>query len=143
MSRAATSWPTIPATRATSFATCSATAARSVPVDDQFKRQRVYPKDSAALFSAIVGFQSVQFGEAGVERTFSDDLAGRTFTLDPRTLADRFATRQPTGIVVLTASNVAQQLAANGLAGRAGSVVVLDVQTGGVVAAYSNPTYDP
>ncbi len=36
-----------------------------------------------------------------------------------------------------------QQLAADGLAGRPGSVVVLDVRSGGVLAAYSNPTYDP
>ncbi len=117
--------------------------ARSVPVKDEFKRQRLYRKDTAALFSAIVGYQSIQFGEAGVERTFSDDLAGRTFTLSPSGLADAFATRQPVGTVVLTASRGVQQVAAQGLAGRPGSVVVLDVRTGGVLAAYSNPTYDP
>jgi peptidoglycan glycosyltransferase len=117
--------------------------ARSVPANDEFKRQRVYPKDTATLFSGIVGYQSIQFGEVGVERTFSDDLAGRTFNLTPRGLADAFATRQPIGTVVLTASRAVQQVAANGLAGRPGSVVVLDVRTGGVLAAYSNPTYDP
>jgi peptidoglycan glycosyltransferase len=44
---------------------------------------------------------------------------------------------------VLTLSNKIQLMAANLLASRPGSVVVLDVQTGGVIAAYSNPTYDP
>ena len=117
--------------------------AQSVPADDEFKRQRVYPKDTAALFAGITGFQSVQFGESGVERTYSDDLAGRTFELQTSNLADVFATRQPVGTVVLTTSRAVQQLAADGLAGRPGAVVVLDVRTGGVLAAYSNPTYDP
>ncbi len=117
--------------------------AESQPSNDDFKYQRVYPAATAELFAGIVGFQSSQFGEAGVEHTFSDELAGRTFSLDLRNIADRFATRQPTGTVVLTTSTEAQQLARDGLAGRAGSVVVLDVQTGGVVAAYSNPTYNP
>jgi peptidoglycan glycosyltransferase len=117
--------------------------ARSEPSGDEYKFQRVYPPETAELFANIVGFQSVQFGEAGVERTFSDELAGRTFSLDLRNLADRFATRQPTGTVVLTTSAEAQEIARNGLAGRAGSVVVLDVRTGEVVAAYSNPTYNP
>ena len=48
-----------------------------------------------------------------------------------------------TGTVVLTLSAKAQLAAAAALAGRRGSVVVLDVQTGGVVAMYSNPTFDP
>jgi penicillin-binding protein A len=117
--------------------------ARSEPSKDNFKLRRVYPAETAELFAGIVGYQSVQFGEVGVERTFSDDLAGRTFSLDLRNLADRFATRRPTGTVVLTTSSTAQQLARAGLAGRKGSVVVLDVRTGGVVAAYSNPTYNP
>ena len=48
-----------------------------------------------------------------------------------------------TGTVVLSMSAKAQLAAAAGLAGRRGSVVVLDVKTGGVVAMYSNPTFDP
>jgi peptidoglycan glycosyltransferase len=44
---------------------------------------------------------------------------------------------------VLTLSKQIQQVAEQALAGRQGSVVVLDVQTGAVVAAYSNPTFDP
>ena len=48
-----------------------------------------------------------------------------------------------TGTVVLTLSAKAQTAAAAALDGRRGSVVVLDVNTGGVVAMYSNPTFDP
>ena len=117
--------------------------AQSIPRNDEFKHQRVYPEATAQLFAQVVGYQSIQFGEAGVEKAYSNDLAGRNFKLSPKTLADVFATKQPTGTVVLTLSKAIQQVAANALAGQRGSVVVLDVKTGGVVAAYSNPTYDP
>jgi len=117
--------------------------ALSVPSNDEFKHQRVYPPDTARLFSHVVGYQSIQFGSSGVEAAYSSDLAGRTFTLQAGSLADVFATKQPVGTVVLTLSKVIQQAAANALGFRAGAVIVLDVQTGGVIAAYSTPTYDP
>jgi len=117
--------------------------AASVKSDDEFKYQRVYPEATAQLFAQVVGYQSLQFGEAGVERTYSDELAGRNFSLNPKNLADLFANRQPVGTVVLTLSAKIQKAAADALGGKSGSVVVLDVQTGAVVAAYSNPTYDP
>jgi peptidoglycan glycosyltransferase len=40
-------------------------------------------------------------------------------------------------------SVAAQRTAADALAGQRGSVVLLDVRTGGIVAMYSNPSYDP
>jgi peptidoglycan glycosyltransferase len=120
-----------------------AIVASSIDSDDEYKHQRVYPSETATLFAHVVGYQSILFGEAGVERTYSDHLAGRTIELQTSNLADVFARRQPVGTVVLTASKTAQQVAAFALGGNRGSVVVLDVRTGGVVAAYSNPTFDP
>ena len=117
--------------------------ARSVRTDDVYRYRRVYPAETADLFAQVVGYQSINFGETGVERAYSDALAGRTFSLRAEDLADALSGRAPVGTVVLTLSTRAQQLAADGLAGRRGSVVVLDVATGGVLAAYSNPTYDP
>ncbi len=117
--------------------------AKSVPADDEYKYQRVYPPDTASLFAQVVGYQSIQFGSVGVEKAYSSALAGRTFTLDLKNLADVFATKQPVGTVVLTLSKTAQQAAANALGNQHGSVVVLDVQSGAVLAAYSNPTFDP
>jgi len=117
--------------------------AESRPSSDEFKHQRVYPAATAQLFGQVVGFQSIYFGEQGVERTYSDELAGRTFKLQTSNLADIFATRQPVGTVVLTLSKQIQQVAEQALAGRRGSVLVLDVHTCAIVAAYSNPTFDP
>ncbi|HUI49851.1 MAG TPA: penicillin-binding protein 2, partial [Acidimicrobiia bacterium] len=114
----------------------------STPTDDEYKFQRVYPSDTASLFADVVGYESIQLGSVGVENAYASDLEGRTFDLQFHNLADAFANKQPVGTVVLTLSKLAQGTAAFALQGRRGSVVVLDVQTGGVLAAYSNPTYD-
>ena len=98
---------------------------------------------TATLFADVVGYQSIQHGAVGVENAYSSELEGRTFELQLNNLADAFANKQPVGTVVLTMSKLAQGTAAFALQGKRGSVVVLDVQTGGVLAAYSNPTYDP
>ncbi len=120
-----------------------AVVALSTASNDEFKHQRVYPKDTASMFADVVGYESIQNGSVGVENTYAADLEGRTFSLQLHNLADAFANKQPVGTVVLTMSKAAQGAAAFALAGRRGSVVVLDVNTGGVLAAYSNPTFDP
>jgi peptidoglycan glycosyltransferase len=117
--------------------------ALSVPKGDEYKYQRVYPPGTATAFAHVVGYQSIQFGSVGVERAYSSDLTGRTFKLQTSDLAGVLANRQPVGTVVLTLSNAAQQAAIRALNNERGTVVALDVKTGGVLAAYSNPTFDP
>ncbi len=118
--------------------------AKSVPTTDEFKYQRIYPTATAKLFAQVVGFQSIQFGSVGVEAQYSGQLAGRdSCRLTFHDLSKCASTRPVTNSVVLNLSVKAQVAAAAGLAGRRGSVVVLNVRTGGVVAAYSNPTFDP
>jgi penicillin-binding protein A len=120
-----------------------AVVALSTPTNDEFKYQRVYPDDTATQFADVVGYLSIQNGSVGVENAYAADLEGRTFALNINNLADAFANKQPVGTVVLTMSKAAQGTAAFALQGKRGSVVVLDVETGGVLAAYSNPTFDP
>src|SRR5436190_12601233 len=116
--------------------------AKSVPSSDSLKYQRVYPAATAKLFAHVVGYQSVQFGSVGVEAQYSSALAGKG-NLSFHNLGPLVNPRPTTGTVVLNLSVKAQAVAAEGLAGRRGSVVVLNVRTGGIVAAYSNPTFDP
>jgi len=116
--------------------------AKSVPSNDPLKYQRVYPAATAKLFAHVVGYQSVQFGSVGVEAQYSSALAGKG-SLSFHNLGPLVNPRPATGTVVLNLSVKAQAAAADGLAGRRGSVVVLNVRTGGIVAAYSNPTFDP
>lgn len=119
--------------------------AESVPTDGtgDLDLQRVYPPATAELFAHIVGYQSVNFGNTGVEAEYNADLVGRRLPARPSDLADILTGEDLRGNVVLTASAAAQQVAASQLAGRRGSVVVLDTATGAIVAAYSNPTYNP
>ena len=113
--------------------------ARSVPANDIYKFQRQYPE--GPLFSQITGYFSFVYGSSGVEQTYTSQLAGRTVPLQH--LSDLLTTRTRTEDVTLTISNQLQQVAANSLGQRAGSVVVLNPTNGNILAMYSTPTFDP
>src|SRR4051812_36722217 len=117
--------------------------AKSVPKDDELHYQRVYPTLSAQLFAQVVGYQSVSFGSVGVEGKYSKELAGKDLGIVANNLGQLVSGQPVTGTIVLTLSAKAQLAAAQALNGRRGSVVVLDTRTGGVLAMYSNPTFDP
>lgn len=127
--------------RGTIVTSDGAVLAVSNPVDDDLKYQREYPL--GALFGHITGYQSLTLGNTGVENEYDSELLGRDARLQTRSLSDLLNTRNPTGTVVLTLTKTAQTAARDALRNRRGSVVVLDVKTGGVVAMYSNPSYDP
>jgi peptidoglycan glycosyltransferase len=118
-----------------------AVVARSVPVNDDLKYQREYPLGS--LFAHVVGYQSITIGNTGVEREYDSELLGRDVRLQTHSLSDLLNSHNSTGTVVLTLSKTAQLAAKKALNGRRGSVVVLDVKTGGVVAMYSEPSFNP
>jgi peptidoglycan glycosyltransferase len=117
--------------------------ARSEPTDDSFKRLRVYPQETAALFAHIVGYFSFTFGSEGVERVYNDELAGRTDNLKLDRLADLLLDRKRTANVTLTIPVSVQQEAAAALGERKGAVVALDPRDGRLLAMYSFPSFDP
>jgi peptidoglycan glycosyltransferase len=103
--------------------------------------QRVYPK--AELYAHTTGFFSFTLGSAGVERTYNDELSGRTPSLRLRELTGLFKEDSSAGTVVLSLQDKVQSAARQALDGRTGSVVALDPRDGSILAMYSNPTYDP
>jgi peptidoglycan glycosyltransferase len=113
--------------------------AKSVPAQDAFERQRQYP--TGDLFGHITGFFSFTYGRTGIERSYGDELAGRD--LGFRNLKDVLVERTVTGDVFLTVDKNLQQLARDSLGDKRGSVVLLDATTGGVLALWSYPSYDP
>lgn len=115
--------------------------AESVEVDDEFEYQRQYP--TVGLFAHIVGYQSIVFGNTGVEATYNDELIGRDFDIQVDDLTGFLTGQERTGTIVLSVSVEAQETARAALNGRRGSVVALDAQTGEIVAMYTEPTYDP
>src|SRR5262249_12860738 len=52
--------------------------AQSVPSNDRFEFQRVYP--TKELFADVTGYFAFNFGSDGVERSYNDVLAGRKDT---------------------------------------------------------------
>jgi peptidoglycan glycosyltransferase len=117
--------------------------ARSDPTDDSFKRLRVYPPETAELFSHVVGYFSFTYGSEGVERTYNDELAGRTDEVSLDRLADLLLDRKHTSNVTLTIPVPVQQAAAQALGDRKGAVVALDPRDGRILAMVDFPRFDP
>ncbi|HET9665455.1 MAG TPA: penicillin-binding transpeptidase domain-containing protein, partial [Desertimonas sp.] len=118
-------------------------AARSIPLpdDNEFPYQREYP--TGELFANVTGYYSLALGATQLERTQNAVLTGQTAEQRIGNLEDIVTGGEGTGDVHMTLRADLQETAREALAGRRGSVVMLDVQTGAVLAMYSNPTYDP
>lgn len=115
--------------------------AESVPSNDRFELQRRYPQ--GPLFASITGHYSFTLGSSGVEKTYNDELAGRTLDLSLQDVRDLFVDKDRTGDLSLTVRADLQRIAADQLGQREGSVVALDPRTGDILAMVSFPTYDP
>jgi peptidoglycan glycosyltransferase len=115
--------------------------ARSVPSSDRFKFQREYP--NGPLFAQVTGFFSFTLGSSGVEKTYNDELAGRTLGLSLQDLGDLFVDKDRVGDLTLSIRADLQRVATEQLGQRKGSVVALDPKTGEILAMVSFPTFDP
>lgn len=116
-----------------------ATSLRSGP-DDRFDWQRTYPEGDT--YTAITGYYTFDFGATGVEKVENDVLAGRTTAQQISGIGALFSGRDVTGDVEVTIDSRIQEAAKTALAGREGTVVVLEPATGAVRAMYSWPTYE-
>jgi penicillin-binding protein 2 len=128
------------------------------------QRRRYPPDDFLALVLGYVGDVSPKeiarshgryrpgdvVGKFGLEREYNDVLMGtdgsRRVVVDSRgrvrgTLGETPAI--PGRSIRLTIDNALQTVAENDLAGKEGAVVVLNPQTGGVLAMVSRPAFDP
>ena len=114
--------------------------AESVEQDDG-TWERTYPEGELA--AQVIGYYSQQYGSAGIENSMSSSLVGEE---DFETLGD--AIRSAAGIqtsgndVVLTIDADIQKAAEKALGDSDGACVVLDTETGAVLAEASSPTYD-
>jgi len=115
--------------------------AESVDVEGRFARQRRYPE--GPLFAHLTGYFSFEYGATGVERSYNDELAGHTAEQRFESFFDFFGDGDTSGDIRLTIDAQLQEVAADQLGERAGSVVALDPRSGEVLAFYSWPTFDP
>lgn len=127
--------------RGSIFTTDGEVVARSDEVNGPFERLRVYPHDD--LYAHTVGYLSFNIGAEGVERSFNDELVGRTAGLQLTGISDLLANTAPTGNLVLTLDHELQLAARDALGDRRGSIVAMDPSTGAIRAMWSWPSFDP
>lgn len=102
---------------------------------------RHYPDPVVA---PIVGYYSLRHGVGGIEAAYDSVLRGDAFLTPAQKLADNVLHRPQTGgDVRLTIDLTIQQAADQALAGKTGTVIVLSVPQGEVLAIGSQPSFDP
>ena len=114
--------------------------ARSDRRDANGEPYRVY---RSAVVSPVIGYASRQFGSAGLERTYDAQLIGLS---RPDPVADLLKKFDPNPYdpqrMTLSLSLSLQQAAVEGLGGDRGAVVIIQPQTGEILALASTPIYD-
>ncbi|MDQ6914678.1 MAG: penicillin-binding protein 2 [Actinomycetota bacterium] len=101
---------------------------------------RRYPQDE--LLSHALGYWSISFGRAGLERARNDELAGHGSDLG--SIIDQLQGKRRDGDnVETTLSPKAQRTAIDALSGQRGAVVALDPRNGDVKVMASYPQFNP
>jgi peptidoglycan glycosyltransferase len=108
--------------------------------NSRFTLQRTYPFGD--LYANITGYYTLGFGSTQIERLENEVLAGKTAAQQIEAGKNLFSKTDASGSVHLTLDSRIQTIAKQALAGREGSVVVMNPATGGVLGMYSNPSYD-
>ena len=119
-----------------------------------YKYRRVYPTNTASLFSQIVGYDTIFGTRTGVEAEYNSYL--RSHTSSPvsssfiSTLHNLLVDHTTTDNVTLTISSHLQLEVAtimdqiyNPVTAPVEAAVVINPKTGAVEAMYGNPTFDP
>lgn len=112
---------------------------------------RVSDEDLNGRDDPLLSLPTIRFGKKGVERSLEDDLRGRAGAVQVEVNAVGRVVReldrtegQPGSNALLTIDLELQRFAAEKLsAHQSGSVVVMDVITGDVLAMVSTPGFDP
>jgi peptidoglycan glycosyltransferase len=129
--------------------------AKSVPATSgPYKYQRVYPTNTAPLFSQIVGYDTIFGTRTGVEAEYNNYLASHTSSPVTSsfisTLHNLLVSHTTTDNVTLTINSSLQLQVAtimdkvyNPTTAPVEAAVVIDPKTGAIEAMYGNPTFNP
>ena len=114
---------------------------RSVRSNDRYEYQRDFPQGE--LYAAMTGYFNYSFGATGLERAYNEELSGRTAGQQVKSIGDLFVKKDRTGNLKLTVRSDVQAVAKAALGNQKGTVIAMDPRTGGVLALWSWPSYDP
>ena len=107
--------------------------------DEEGNEIRVYPY--GGLFAHTVGYNG--YGRSGIELAYNFDLMRSHVNVVEKVGNDLADKKNPGDTIVTTLDYDLQNAAAEAMDGVNGAAVVLDAQTGDILAMYSSPTYDP
>ncbi len=114
--------------------------ARSI-LNDDGTYSRDYP--AGDLATHVIGYESVQYGTAGIEASYNDTLQGEENYASWEDVINSLTGNTAAGNdVTLTLNSTIQQAAQDAISGYTGACVVMDPSTGAVLAMASSPTYD-
>ncbi len=103
---------------------------------------REFPQGS--LTSPWLGYNSLRYGRAGIERIYNQELSGKSGLLGITGYWDEVLGRVRRGAdLKLTINTKVQKASVQALGERRGAVVALDPRTGAILAMTSYPRYDP
>ncbi|CAN5710588.1 D,D-transpeptidase PbpA [soil metagenome] len=114
---------------------------RSVPISGKKRFQREFPEGEQ--YAAISGYFNYSFGATGLENAYNSELSGTSADQQVKSIGDLFDDKDSTGNLKLTVRSDVQAVAKAALGDQKGSVVALDPRTGGVLALWSWPSFDP
>ncbi len=111
--------------------------ARSVRGQNGFTRQYAVPG-----LSPLIGYSSIRFGQAGLEKAYDDQLTGSAGDLG-QALEHRILQQPQVGdTLTLSIDAKLQQTAQQALGDALGAAILLKPQTGEILAMATNPTFD-
>jgi penicillin-binding protein A len=103
---------------------------------------REYP--TGALTEPWLGYNSLRYGRAGIERVYNEELTGQAGLLGITSSWSQILGKDQQGSdLKLTIEMKVQRVAAQALGDQKGAVVALDPRTGAILAMVSYPRYDP
>ena len=118
------------------------TIAQSVPSNDAYKYQRVYPQGE--LYSAVTGYFTLNGENTGIEGSLNEYLSGRANQQFLDRLNAILTGQNPKGAAVqVTVDPVVQQAAWDALGDLQGAIVAVEPATGRILAMVSKPAFDP
>ncbi len=103
---------------------------------------RTYPEGETA--SAIIGFNSIKYGRAGIELTYNDYLLGKREVTSIEDYIKGIAGEKiPGNDIILTINYSLQKEAFEALGNNRGAIVALEPKTGAVLAMATTPAFNP